>query len=475
MDSSRHKRQRSRFPVTSLIGRLHGNREVSGNTIPEVATFLSAGSLPNILPSLDQVFNPLSCISSKVSGDCEDAFGEDEQILAENCRFFVTLPRRLLFHAGLGSEHGPDVMLFMRPRCLTQILFMCEDVIRHNHIGHVYGQPGTGKSTTALYFASRLAVERQWNVLWAHLCPAKRSGYWKCLHMKPDGSYATASIASSDISYHINHFHTLADHNQVAGHLVILDGINSNCQSSPNWFGDLWADSAPNHRLMRISSDGVDCGLTGPERDEGRIRIFHQWSWTLAEYRCAIQNGDFYKSMGCFLDASSEGITVDEKIQAKYYLAGGSARWMLGREAEFVRQSIDSAIRRTRYGPSESGNSVSRLFSRFGKKRTEIVSEYAKWTMAHELGSLELKRLSQHPLIRYCGNSVDGHLFEAFFFHEAMRVASRAESLRFKCRSSIDVFWNLNGVIRRHISDLKECPVDSLVWPFSQYQHMMLF
>jgi hypothetical protein len=354
--------------------------------------YLPVANVPSISSILEGGLDSLSC---ELSGDCEDAYGDDEQILPETPPSFVTLPRQVLFHAGLESEEGPDVIRYIRPRCVTQMHFMWADIVRYNHIGHIYGQPGTGKSTTALYCAMRFAKEKKWNVLWAHLCAAKRSGYWKCVHIRPDGKLATASVSSSDISHHIDHFHTLAPPSfEVSGHLIILDGIDS---QSPDWFGDLWADSAPNRRLIRIFSDGVNCGLTGSERDEGRIRIFNQWSWTLNEYLCVIQNEEFCRNVQVVLDASSDAQTVDEKIKAKYCVAGGSARWMFGRKADFVKRSIDSAIKRI---PIDASISDTRLFSRFGRNRTEVVSDYAKWSMANELGSMESERLSQHPLVR---------------------------------------------------------------------------
>jgi hypothetical protein len=56
-------------------------------------------------------------------------------------------------------------------------------------------------------------------------------------------------------------------------------------------------------------------------------------SWTIEEYTEALQNHEFRNLVESNL---GEGTDLDEKIMNKYFLAGGSARWMFDFSPEIV-------------------------------------------------------------------------------------------------------------------------------------------
>lgn len=89
-------------------------------------------------------------------------------------------------------------------------------------------------------------------------------------------------------------------------------------------------------------------------------------------------------------------------IIAKYYYAGGCARYMLAYTTEGVKQAIKEALDDFTKVKGDVKDLkllelCNRLFSLFAKKRTDIVSEYARSEIQKALESDWLKKVAQTP------------------------------------------------------------------------------
>jgi hypothetical protein len=184
-------------------------------------------TIPDIPLPLDQLIGHIPQTQrATLPGDMEDAYGSEFNDVGPSSSLnLIRLPHGLLHSAGLGLVNDPDALLFIRPRCLTQIVFMCRDVMEHGFVGHIFGQPGTGKSSTALFVATRLAKEKKCSVFWAHLNVGKPDNAWHCICMRPDGTMSTcAGLTDRQIARLLKEFGK-SENESSKLHVVMLDGI----------------------------------------------------------------------------------------------------------------------------------------------------------------------------------------------------------------------------------------------------------
>jgi len=430
---------------------------------------LADSKLPKGLPSLDSLLGTLPPIDKPLVGDCEDAYA-DEEPMDKTTNHFINLPCDLLDQGGVSSRRtGQGIILYVRPRCLKQMVFMYDDVIRRGSEGHIYGQPGTGKSTTALYVAVQLAVEKRWNVLWAHLEASSTDLFWKCIEMRPEGTYSSFAVHDETFREAVTRFERTRAEN---GHLLIMDGIRFDDSRNEKLPGGFWLHTGEGRRrIIKISSDGRQLKLSSKAR-VGKIRIFRQWSWTLEEYDSAMANDSFRDSVQSYLDAvefivdSSGSTSIQQQVRQKYHVAGGCARWMFSYTSDIVRAEIDAALR------TDDSYQPSRLFSCFANRRVEIVSEYAKWMISTRFGSEQIKFLASHPFIKQCNREVNGALFQLYCLHEFLRRAQENAPIELIAGVGENSIFNLDGVERKELGSLtrETCPINKLMWPINRYQ-----
>jgi len=179
------------------------------------------------------------------------------------------------------------------------------------------------------------------------------------------------------------------------GYFLIIDGEARKCEFVTRGYG--WSNlKRSTRRFLCVSSREYDLDQKDQDSETVKIRVFRQWSWTLDEYLAATKNSEFLALISPYLDAPSEksGCTSD-KIQAKYYYAGGCARYMFRRTTESVKERIDSIIsnlKKSGITTFELGNT---LVGSFAGNRKEFVSEYAAKEVQMILGSESIGRLSQ--------------------------------------------------------------------------------
>jgi len=399
--------------------------------------------LPSNLPKLKFLIGNTPQTDDPLPHDCGYAYEKHE---ASTCQpvHFIRLPSYLMVLAGIASGSNRDTILFTRGRCFTQMLFMCNDVIGHGVEGFIYGPSGTGKSLTALYVAVQLAVERKWNVLWAHLESSSSESFWKCLQMHPDKTYSSVFVSCKSLRDVVDEFETTrAD----IGHLIILDGIRF--EDTTDLPGSFWLlQGGGKRRVIKIFSDLTAC----PQPVAG-ARSFRQHSWTLTEYQRAILHTEF--------DYPHD---ESDSVLEKHGLAGGCARWMFALPADLVRREIDSAIQNILEDRNniQKSNYIGKLFGHFADGRKELISPYAKRAMASRLGSFEIQSIAEHPFIRS-----SSHCFEIFFYYTVFKALR--EYSHFKGTIQLQqISWSFKKVLQRHVSDLTDfVEPDVLVWVYS--------
>jgi hypothetical protein len=200
-------------------------------------------------------------------------------------------------------------------------------------------------------------------------------------------------------------------------HAVFIDGVIDN-DSIVVKEADRWNLSDPkNRRVVFLTSDGVPKKFNGQQASEGDQATFRQWSWTLEEYHVALN--DSTDRSRAILDAQHD--LIDDPVDAKYFFAGGSARYMFGFPTTLVKDHIVDginehfrAINNGQALTTISPVSVHRIFAYFGPSRTTIISEFAQAKMLEQFGMKELLRLAKHPFLKE-NNSTVGTLFETFF------------------------------------------------------------
>jgi hypothetical protein len=366
-------------------------------------TFQPSGFLKAITPSVDDILGLLPPAETQFDNFSDEVIREEEPRWAAMVPpQFVSLPCEIVNESGITQILTQDTLLYIRPRCYQQLLFMKEFVIRQGRIGRIHGHPGTGKSTTGLYFAIDMAVRKKWNVLWVHV----RRTRFICLHMKPDGSTATAQMTKTEeFERFLEFFHEAAE-SASPGHLILIDGLDGKKDDHVITTADNWCGmDRHNRRLVLLSSDGMDeKSFNDQNATYGDQAVFRQWSWKLEEYRIAMSDSRFHASVEQFMDAPRNDIK--DPADAKFYYAGGCARYMFHFPTRTVIRRIDSGLEDQMNAALKNRDdclsiaSVHRLFSWYGKGHYDIVSEYAQRQMEEELGTNALVRLAQHSLIK---------------------------------------------------------------------------
>jgi len=149
------------------------------------------------------------------------------------------------------------------------------------------------------------------------------------------------------------------------------------------------------------------------------VELLEMPSWTFQEYEAAYANQDFKKSIK--KDVFPDGENDAEKLEDKYFVAGGSARWMfqftLGDaikdiEVQISKVGTDAQLLLKGLEGERSNTSISHLFCSLSNE-TFIISEYATRALADKceasfLTSARNSSLALNP-------SFDGWILEAEF------------------------------------------------------------
>ncbi|KAI3655568.1 hypothetical protein MP638_002633, partial [Amoeboaphelidium occidentale] len=362
--------------------------------------------------------------------------------------------------AGAGLFESRKIILYCRPQFHAQFKFLRERVIDNGRLGWIMGPPGTGKSTTALAFASTLD-NSDWTVTWVHL---DREGDIECVRYE-NGKKKTCYIEQQTLEKLDAILDEVDDDRK---HIVFIDGfaLKGDKHTDIQRACTRWRErKKDNRRLVVVCSMSSRGKEARPHVDLKRgIEEMFVYSWKLEEYLAAIHHNAFFENVKDNLDAehNSHLFTIDLKpeaeskvapvvneaaqvmentqtvttardsmIRSKFYFAGGCCRYMFQYKTATVMDDLERAIgAATDVVPYVTGTIgelsdrvVNRLFSHHENSQmkirrtwsTSIVSEWAALELAMRHGPELVKNLA--AVTRLVSNpSFDGWLLEMWFF-----------------------------------------------------------
>jgi len=326
-------------------------------------------------------------------------------------------------------SNAERLILYCRSMFNDQIDFLTQTVIEKGRVGYVFGPPGTGKSSTALAFASMLNRE-EWTVTWIRL---SRISLPVCVRIEED-SKSVRSLRCADYYSELDEILNEEVEEQTK-HIVFLDGMTTKHLKAEQMCISWRKQNKTNRRLVIVSSMSSRWKAKAHEDDVNDIDKFIAYSWTQREYLDAIQNDALFQSIRGNLDssgapgvASAKDDSRVELVQSKFYFAGGSARFMFeystGRVIDELDDSIAATSNALTYSSGEVGarsnGVINRLFGSYksivdGREKIVIVSQQAASALAIAGGPVLIKNLVS-SLHQDWNPAVDGWVLEMLFF-----------------------------------------------------------
>jgi len=245
-------------------------------------------------------------------------------------------------------SNAKRLILYCQGSFDDQINFLNQTVIGKGRVGCVLGPPGTGKSSTALAFASMLN-HKEWTVTWIHV---SRLSPPRCVRIE-EGSKSVRILISD------NYYSELEEilHEEVEEqmkHIVFLDGMTT-VHVKEEQMCIVWRmQNQTNRRLVMVSSMSSRWKAKAHGDDLNEIDKFRAYSWTEDEYLEAVKSDALFQSICSNLDssgnagvASANDDTRVELVQSKFYFAGGSARFMFDCTTSCIIEELKDSITET--------------------------------------------------------------------------------------------------------------------------------
>ena len=345
----------------------------------------------------------------------------------------VIIPK--IIRQELMGASATDAVLYKRRSFMKQINFIEIEVIKKGFRGWILGPPGTGKSHTSLAAALEL-FQKGWHVTWIVV---SRDGQVRCSQFT-NGSQNISSFkfCEETLRSHIDHI------SSDESHLVCIDGyVSSDHGIDEIYFTavDCVARAGLNWRLL------ITCSMSARQKANDfhdRISLIKECivcSWTLDEYLAAIKDSRIWQQLELIFGEDGQSIVVNEpkarlahfgkQVKSKFYLAGGSSRWMFEYSAheirDKIRMSLDSVGDYESFCKNaiglRSNFAVNRLFGSYETTTKNdqpvyhhtLISEYAAVELGLRVGPQSIQFLARS--VRNDSNpSFDGWIFEMWFF-----------------------------------------------------------
>jgi len=297
-----------------------------------------------------------------------------------------------MMHSGLAESKR----IYIRKDCLNLWKFLDS-----NRNCYVRGSPGTGKSTIAwqwcLYTASQGA-----SIRWIHY---DRDKTCQTVEFK-DGKFRVVCDIFDDY--------------QTQASIFVLDGIYPDIANQMAYY---LLEFRSNKKIKLVFVSSLTSDWRGPEYERYSPELYTMSGWTLDEYKSACKDDSFRAIVEPKLDANPLCSTIEDKIEAKFDIAGHSARWMFNFDTRLAIQQADSAIERTHLkkeileglAGSEAKYMVHNLFSSFenGTKKV-IVSPFVVRKLSTRWDLKFIAKLTTWG-IKEGNNSLLGWIFQADF------------------------------------------------------------
>ncbi|RMX66106.1 hypothetical protein DD238_001152 [Peronospora effusa] len=309
------------------------------------------------------------------------------------------------------------LMLYCRPNFHKQIEFLRERVLKDGHLGWVLGPPGTGKSATAMAFA--LTVDRsEWEVIWIHVA---MEDDWQCVRLIGDERTSRIVTDVTELKEVLN------DNDDFKHRIVLIDGwtaaddfkkLSKVCKTLFSKEDVImkrrlaFICSIASRRKVKDDRDVIDRAMECP--------VF---SWTLDEYIDAIKDDTFFRNVEPYLgDPLSDRSAM---VEAKYYYAGGSCRYMFCYNSTEVMIKLRRAVCALNNAEDTATIGmylqlcINRLFAMFRvsdvKEVTPLISRYAAMVIAEKCGPNTIRNFMS--TIRQSSNpALNGWMVEVTFF-----------------------------------------------------------
>jgi hypothetical protein len=372
---------------------------------------------------------------------------------------------------------GKNLILYCRSLFHLQFDFLQKKVIDNKVLGFILGPPGTGKSTTAIAFASSLD-RNQWIITWISLS----RGRLTVLTRFYGNSIKSCEIGVQNLSTDV--LDLLNEVDDSKQHLVFIDGYvltdrNDELQQSCN----TWLISAENRRLVYVSSMSSRRKSNHMSDVQMNLEEFFVYSWTEEEYMDAVKHEEFLNSVKNLLvadflwnnttvSALQAETDTESLVLSKMYFAGGSARWMFFIPTKTVIESIEKSISHVQnvipyiQGAvgDQSNDVVNRLFSASAKsgnsfsRQSSIISQFAALLLAIKSGPDLIRSLKD--VTKYDSNpSMDGWMLEMWFF-----ASIRKGGLVLSTGGGGTHSWPESNIITNHFPDFSNLPAVGGVW-----------
>ena len=324
----------------------------------------------------------------------------------------------------INSSFNTDIILYKRTGLMKELEFLNDRVVSNSKIGWVVGPPGTGKSVAAFSFARSLA-SKGWRSFWVQFGRVNKK-----VTQFDQSKWWSGEIADIKVFFEMIDQPGRDD-------IVFLDGVRRDDADTQNalFWSNIWRKhqnvlGRGNRRLAIISSMSVRKSKCHEDEREN-IEGFSVESWSLDEFQIALQNDHLWNLVSHNIDADIEGSRSD-RVVAKHFFAGGSARFMFERTTAQVKEALDIALSMTNdiskylgaVVGDASGSVVNTLLGSHrdsnGKRYSFIASQYAALELSLRCGPETIRAIST-AMRPYLNPAISGWLFEMLFMARISR------------------------------------------------------
>lgn len=332
--------------------------------------------------------------------------------------------------AGLASDDSAT-LLFLRGEVTDMWNFL--DTPSKMYL--VQGPPGTGKSSATWAWACRKAADGGdgVSVLWVHL---HRSGGATVAMVNGTTVTLIGKVKTLDVVGIVERF---------SGSVIILDGVVTTTNEELRDASAVWVERA-GRRLVVVTSESLT--IPGEELTSTGTIEHKVMSWSLEQYAAAVQCAAFADEVQGRL---GDGVDIHEQLADKFFLAGGSARWMFGMDVVAATTDIDKHLERvpdkqtllSGLQGAKAAGSVNHLVQRV-VRGTFLVSEYVARCLAE---TCEIAFVVAARAQAQVNPSFDGWVFEMDFMARLRLAHDQQGTLKVSINST-DEDWDVAKLIR---------------------------
>jgi hypothetical protein len=348
--------------------------------------------------------------------------------------------------SGVAANQEKDLLLYLRSQLVEEWqsieTFVCKSFAEL----WIVGPPGTGKSCAA--FALACSLDRaDWDIVWIH-CPKRGVGLLQCILFRGATEKWTCNISPTELASVLQRLEERTvlfvdgyTKKKTNGALIETACVEWRERSKEHhrlvWVSSMATLGKDNHQaesaiiLSTVDASPLKTAAIFPRpASQEKLKdemLFEVMSWALEDYEMAMANNEFFEHVKTNFTDSKDAVLSEERNQLladKFFVAGGSARYMFDFTVDGAVAELDKAIAATddikgyiegTRGISSEG-AVNRLFSWYragGDVASCLVSKHVARKLAQKLGPDFVQNistsLSSNP-------SLDGHLYELWFF-----------------------------------------------------------